>query len=524
MKYKVIGWTYYENYEILDSNKTIGFAERNAIIDEIRKHKYLFSGWHHQESWDGVVPVLNDGKKRCFSQRGWGGLMAEAYGHLNDMDYANYTFRQSIASEDIKCADDCFFLEDHEPEIIENEHFDVDVNEGLFEIAKTKNPFYLEDIDELRYIDENDTITLHYNDESLTFIVKDINRNKKALNFKDHHLINGKYKVIVTHKPESERQKDKLPIFYTSSEAKDKFEECTSNYNFDLLLDLFENFEIGYLAEDSLNKKLKTMFKRFVNEYIEKPFDSSIVIKVLRYLEDFEFYKEVAYKTVNKDENILNTFINAHLDKDVNIDEDVLKAVKLIKKPNYSFAKVLLRAIELKPNNKSLRVRYYKQTHNTNLVGFPVIAGLDLYKHLRKADRRLIELNDYEKYGENTILKIIELLTYRNINVTPKSYSLNYPKIYEFQSSVIEDGIYKYQKYIKANFDLDNLLEKMMLHGIDCRCHEMDQYMDGERHAADYVYALDLLTDFKYNLKEKALAKHAKTYKYFEGCINKVYK
>ena len=42
--------------------------------------------------------------------------------------------------------------------------------------------------------------------------------------------------------------------------AKDKFEECTSNYNFDLLLDLFENFDIGYLAEDSLNKKLKTMF------------------------------------------------------------------------------------------------------------------------------------------------------------------------------------------------------------------------------------------------------------------------
>ena len=39
MKYKVIGWTYYENSEILSSGNTIGFAERNAIIDEIRKQQ-----------------------------------------------------------------------------------------------------------------------------------------------------------------------------------------------------------------------------------------------------------------------------------------------------------------------------------------------------------------------------------------------------------------------------------------------------------------------------------------------------
>ena len=69
MKYKVIGWTYYDNSEILSSGNTIGFAERNAIIDEIRKHKYLFSGWQHQENWDGVVPILNDGKKRCSGDR-----------------------------------------------------------------------------------------------------------------------------------------------------------------------------------------------------------------------------------------------------------------------------------------------------------------------------------------------------------------------------------------------------------------------------------------------------------------------
>ena len=99
MKYRVIGWTYYEDNDVLEKKGTIGFAERNAIIDEIRKHKYLFSGWHHQESWNGVVPILNDGKKRCYSQRGWGGVMAEAYGYMEDYDYSLFSFHQSIKND-----------------------------------------------------------------------------------------------------------------------------------------------------------------------------------------------------------------------------------------------------------------------------------------------------------------------------------------------------------------------------------------------------------------------------------------
>ena len=108
MKYKVIGWTYYDNNEIIDSGNRIGFAERYAIIDEIRKHKYLFSGWDHQESFEGVVPILNDGRKRCFSQRGWGGVMAEAYGHMKDYDYASFTFYGSLDNSKTKYAPDDF--------------------------------------------------------------------------------------------------------------------------------------------------------------------------------------------------------------------------------------------------------------------------------------------------------------------------------------------------------------------------------------------------------------------------------
>ena len=128
MKYKVIGWTYYDNSDILTSNDPIGFAERSAIIDEIRKHGYLFSGWHHQESWRGVVPILNDGKKRCFSQRGWGGIMAEAYGYTEDYDYAVFSFQQSVADTELRFPPDDFNIYAYTPEIIENEHFCTEVS------------------------------------------------------------------------------------------------------------------------------------------------------------------------------------------------------------------------------------------------------------------------------------------------------------------------------------------------------------------------------------------------------------
>ena len=268
MKYKVIGWTYYDNSEILDSGDTIGFAERNAIIDEIRKHKYLFSGWHHQESWEGVVPVLNDGKKRCFSQRGWGGVMSEAYGHMNNYDYASFTFHQSIPSNKLKFAPDDFNIYQYDFEMIENEHFKVEVNEGLFEIAKTKNPFYLEDLDELRYIDKNDKITITCNNEELTFVVKDIDRDKTAMNLKNAtKLISTKFKVIVTYKPESELEVYKVPKIITKSRAFNLFEEAIEDYDYDIILEAISLFDVSYLAKNLDKKKVKKVLTRFVREY-----------------------------------------------------------------------------------------------------------------------------------------------------------------------------------------------------------------------------------------------------------------
>ena len=525
MKYKVIGWTYYDNNEIITSQKNIGFAERNAIIDEIRKHKYLFSGWHHQEHWDGVVPILNDGKKRCFSQRGWGGVMAEAYGHMGDYDYSNYTFYQSIDSKNMKCADDIYDLSDYEAEIIETEHFEVSVNEGLFEIAKTKNPFYLPDLDLLRSIDEDDTITLTCNGESLTFVVKDIDRNKKEIKFPSYNLIEGKYKVIVTHKPESERRKAKLPTIYTISEVRDLFKSCYKNYNYDVLLELISNFEIGYLCKDSISKSTMKLLTRFANEYSDDNFNSKTLLEVLKYIDDIQLFEQIAYKTIKKDDCILVSFVNHFKDKGVNMDKYLPDVFKLVKHMDYSMNKLLLRAIELKPNNKSLRKKYYRNTNATRLESFAVLAGLDMYDSLRKEHKGLIDLNNYSKYSDRNVLKVLEYLTYPKFDVIySKNYPYNVPNIYTSESKVIEDGIYKYQQYIKENFDLDSFLLDMMLYGIDKNCYQMDRYMDGERHSANYVYTLDALTDFKYNLKEKALAKYASIYKNFEAEIEERYK
>ena len=144
MKYKVIGWTYYEDYNIPESSKTIGFSERNAIIDEIKKHKYLFSGYDHQESFDNCVPILNDGKKRIFSQRGWGGVMAEAYGYMNDYDYVNFTFYDSISSKAKSYSCDEFNYDEFVPEIIENEEYSINVCEKIFSTAKNNYTFYFD--------------------------------------------------------------------------------------------------------------------------------------------------------------------------------------------------------------------------------------------------------------------------------------------------------------------------------------------------------------------------------------------
>ncbi len=89
MKLKVVGWTY--DCDMRFGDVDCDYAARAAIIADIREHGYLFTGEQHQEESLGV-PVMNDGSKRSFSQRGWGDLMAEAYDEEEPNSYAKYSF------------------------------------------------------------------------------------------------------------------------------------------------------------------------------------------------------------------------------------------------------------------------------------------------------------------------------------------------------------------------------------------------------------------------------------------------
>lgn len=197
MKYRVVGWTDYDSDEVegVDCNS---FAERNAIIDEIRKKKYFFSGFDHQEMWN-CVPVLNDGKKRWFSQRGWGGVMAEAYNHNGKYDYSLFAF--GTIPNKASYPYDEFEKDKFIPETNLNETFEVVVPEDIFNFAKTKNPFFMDDLEELRFIDKNDTLILKCGENILNFTIADIDRNRNIIRSDRtyDYVINTKIKLIVTH-------------------------------------------------------------------------------------------------------------------------------------------------------------------------------------------------------------------------------------------------------------------------------------------------------------------------------------
>ncbi len=527
MKYKVIGWTYYDDNEILDSGNTIGFAERNAIIDEIRKHRYLFSGWHHQESWNGVVPVLNDGKKRCYSQRGWGGVMAEAYGKMGDYDYASFTFHQSIDGSRLRFAPDDFNIFDYEPQVVENEDFFVEVNAGLFEIAKTSNPFYLDDLDELRFIDKNDTITLRCGDEQMTFVVKDIDRDLATNGFKKaNELLTTKYKIIVSHKPQSQRVLSKLPRVTCKTKAFELFEQAMSDYDYDVIEETTNLFYVNYLAEHLKKRQTKKSLSRFVKEYADTCFNVGNMLRILKYLDDSALFEQIADKTFDQNKLIYIEFVNHCLEQGKNMDEQIAKFAKSIKPGENLYSgsiNLLFKAIELQPDNKSLRKKYYRAIRHSNHEGLSIMAGANLFNLLRKEDKRLIEIDKYQSCDETDIRQIAEYLTYPHKAVKDETYPYYLPKIYQTNSKVVADGVMAYQQYINEHFDVDAILEKMMLCGIDKKCFEMDRYLDGEMHAAKYVHTLDMLTDFKYNFKQQALDKYAEQYKNFAPEMDEVY-
>lgn len=86
--YKVVGWTWWDNFDYENAPLTDDVID--AVAEEIREHGYSFGGDSHQNK-DGCVPLLNTAQAVRCSMREWGGIMAIAYlGCCADLTYMGW--------------------------------------------------------------------------------------------------------------------------------------------------------------------------------------------------------------------------------------------------------------------------------------------------------------------------------------------------------------------------------------------------------------------------------------------------
>ena len=172
MKLRVVGWAWYDD-DLPQGN--VSWAARNAIIDDIKKNDYLFSGLSHQEALD-CAPVLNDGKIYRFSQQGWGDVMAEAHGFFGRKDYARFSFGINEEKEVrplLRFDEDNFI-----PETDLSEKFTLCVNPSVFRSAQKTAEIKLEVLHKLRYLDKGDNLELICGEDKAEYKVESVERKK----------------------------------------------------------------------------------------------------------------------------------------------------------------------------------------------------------------------------------------------------------------------------------------------------------------------------------------------------------
>lgn len=174
MKLRVIGWTYYND------NLPQGehcWASRSAIVDEIKKQGYLFSGATHQDG-SYCAPVLNDGKIYRFSQRSWGDVMAEAHGCTGMMDYVKFAFAHSIDYKTEICPKEGYQEYMFIPESDLNERFELEVPPSVFAAAQHSHEIKVDDLPVLRYLDVGDALALTCEQKTVEYIVNEVHFTK----------------------------------------------------------------------------------------------------------------------------------------------------------------------------------------------------------------------------------------------------------------------------------------------------------------------------------------------------------
>lgn len=177
MKYKVIGWTYYEDYSVPEAPNT--FASQHALIDEIRARGYLFSGFEHQEASYGV-PVFNDGKRRLYSQRGFGGVMAEAHGYNGAYDYSGFAY--SVEREALVAPKFGYDRKEFKSAAELRETFVLDLTDEQKKTVAEEYEIVIDDLPELRYIDSGDFVKIPFGKKTRTYRVRSVDRKKDLTN------------------------------------------------------------------------------------------------------------------------------------------------------------------------------------------------------------------------------------------------------------------------------------------------------------------------------------------------------
>lgn len=199
MKYKVIGWTEYDNTTV--EAERCSEAALRAIIRDIAEHGYLFTGWDHQESLR-CAPVLNDGKKRLFTQRSFGGVMARAHGDYSRMGYATYAFDWMDGEKTVKPPAEREFIPGiFAPEAL-NEEITLSVSQEEYAAARADGLLVTDDVEALDLLDVGDTLTLLFDGERASYLVADVERKKDLTEDEEIDILAATY----TFDPEKMRE------------------------------------------------------------------------------------------------------------------------------------------------------------------------------------------------------------------------------------------------------------------------------------------------------------------------------
>lgn len=164
MKYKVVGWTDYD-YNGFKEMPSFNMHAYMTLVREIREKSYRISGYDHQER--GWVPVFNTGEIVRMTQRGWGGLMADAlqFEQENGYEYSIYGVGGEVMGFN---SDTIYGPEDIELPKIEDicDYYKVMLLKKTYESLKSGNNILRFFVTyELSHTDPHDRLLLQYRDQ-----------------------------------------------------------------------------------------------------------------------------------------------------------------------------------------------------------------------------------------------------------------------------------------------------------------------------------------------------------------------